>query len=464
MNKYKKLGKDFILLFIGNFSSKILVFLMVPFYTSCLSTEQYGVADLITTTVTLLCPILTLTINEAVMRFSLDKEIEKEKVFSIGLYISGFSIILMIAIIPIIYLSQSLRNYTMLVLAYYIANVLNVLLSQFTKGIDKVKTYTISGIIQTVLNVCLNILFLLVFRWGIEGYLWANIIGLLAGMLFSCVNIKANQYVVSIKKSDWKLIRDMLVYSLPLIPNNLAWWVTNSSDKYMVSFFLGTASLGVYSVAYKIPSIMTTITSLFSMAMRISSVDGFGSKESEKFINNTYKVYTAFLAIVTSLIIGGSEFIGRILFQKEFFIAWKISPILLIGFMFFSLAEYLGVIYLAAKQTEQILITCLIGAGINILLNILLIPLFGNNGAAIATSASYFVIWLFRIIGCQRYVKIHINLTEYLINCILLIFTMMVTLNKNALGICIGCIVTIALNFKPLISIVKTRLNKRRTE
>ena len=276
MSKYKKLGKDFVLLFIGNFSSKILVFLMVPFYTTCLSTEQYGIADLITTTVTLLCPILTLTINEAVMRFALDKERDKGQVFSVGLYVTVLSIFALLAIMPLICLSKSLKEYSTLVVAYYVANIASLLIGQFTKGIDDVKTYTISGIIQTSLNVSLNILFLLVFKFGIEGYLWANIMGLFFGMIYSFFRIKTVNYILPISKIDRQLVKEMVLYSLPLIPNNLAWWVANSSDKYMISYFLGASSLGVYSVAYKIPSIMTTVTSLFAMAMRISSVDGFG--------------------------------------------------------------------------------------------------------------------------------------------------------------------------------------------
>ena len=454
MSKYKKLGKDFILLFVGNFASKILVFLMVPFYTSCLSTEEYGIADLITTTVTLLCPILTVTIYEAVMRFALDKDYSDNEVFSIGWYLTIISIIIMVAITPLIYFSKSLHNYTILIFIYYLVNLFNLLIGQFTKGIDKVSIYTVSGVIQTFLNVGLNILFLLILKLGIEGYLWADILGLLCGTLYSMLHIRIIRYIKPIKHVNIKIATEMIKYSLPLIPNNLAWWVANSSDKYMISFLLGASSLGMYSVAYKIPSILTTITTLFAMSMRISSVDGFGSKESTTFINNTYKVYTVFLSIMTALIICTSEMIGTILFQNEFFEAWKISPILLVGFMFFSLSEYLGVIYLSSKNTKQILITCFAGAGVNIALNVVLIPLWGNNGAAIATSISYFVIWLLRIIGCQKYIKIKLNIITYVFNVSLLIVEVFMVINRQFLVCSLIVLCIIIINIKPFYQIV----------
>ena len=466
MNKYKKLGKDFILLLIGNFSSKLLVFLMVPFYTSCLSTEQYGTADLITTTVTLLCPVLTLTINEAVMRFALDKDCNNKQVFSIGFYITIISIIVMVAILPLTFVSKSLKPYSLLLFIYYIANVFSLLMGQFTKGIDKVRIYTVSGIIQTVVNVALNVLFLLILKLGIEGYLWANIIGLLVGAVYAVIKLRIYKFIINPGYIDHNISKEMIKYSLPLIPNNLAWWVANSSDKYMISFFIGTASLGVYSVAYKIPSILTTITTLFAMSMRISSVDGFGSKESTKFINNTYRMYTAFLAIVTAVIVACSEIIGRILFQKEFFVAWKISPILLVGFMFFALAEYLGVIYLSSKHTKQILTTCLAGAGVNIILNVFFIPRWDNYGAALATSISYFVIWLLRIVGCQKYIRVHINSMLYIVNICLLIGEVILVLNKNVLGTVVILLAIFVINAKPVVDtlLIKVRQKKHKGE
>ena len=88
MNRGKKLENNVILMTIGNIGSKILTFLLVPLYTSCLSSNDYGISDLILTTVSFLLPIFSIQISEALLRFALDKEIDDKQVFSIGLRIN----------------------------------------------------------------------------------------------------------------------------------------------------------------------------------------------------------------------------------------------------------------------------------------------------------------------------------------------------------------------------------------
>ena len=81
MNKYKKLLTDTGLFVVSNFASKLLIFLLLPLYTNVLSTEEYAVADLITTTINLTFPVLTLSITEATLRFAFDKNVKKMKFF-----------------------------------------------------------------------------------------------------------------------------------------------------------------------------------------------------------------------------------------------------------------------------------------------------------------------------------------------------------------------------------------------
>ena len=102
MNRNKKLGINVVLMSISSFGSKLLTFFLVPLYTSYLTTAEYGVSDLITTTTSLLAPIFTATIGEAVLRYALEKDIDKYQVFRIGLFIHmvGF-IALMLSLIHI---------------------------------------------------------------------------------------------------------------------------------------------------------------------------------------------------------------------------------------------------------------------------------------------------------------------------------------------------------------------------
>lgn len=406
--KFKKLGKDFILLTIGSFTSKILVFILVPLYTTCLTTSEYGTVDLITTTVSLLAPLLSITISESVMRYALEKNQDKKSVLSVGMYITIFSFLILILFSPLILILNNIKDYYLLFMLYYIAYNLNALFGQFVKGINKVKSFTVSGIISTIVTVMLNILFLVCLNLGIMGYLLSMTVGLFSSVIYLFFKEQMNQYLVSIKEIDFGLTKQMIRYSIPLIPNSLAWWIVNSSDRYMLLLFSNVSIVGIYSVAYKIPTILTTFTSLFSVSMRISSIDGFKGHESNSFLQKTYNIYFLGIVTLTSILIVFTKFIAQILFKSSFYIAWQISPILLIGFMFYSLAEYLGVIYIADKKTINILYTCLLGAFVNIILNIFFIPILSGFGAALATMIGYFFIWITRAKGVKRIIPFNI--------------------------------------------------------
>ena len=167
MNRNKKLGLNVIFMTLGNMASKMLSFLLIPLYTSVLSTTEYGVADIMTTTITLLAPIFTIQINEAVMRFCLDKESDKKKILSVGITTVGVGFVVLVLCSPIVFLFENIRLYYGLFLLYYLSSTLYTLLSQYTKGIEKVKAYAIGGVINTIIVITSNILFLLVFKIGI---------------------------------------------------------------------------------------------------------------------------------------------------------------------------------------------------------------------------------------------------------------------------------------------------------
>lgn len=107
--QYKKLGQNTLWMFVGNFATKLLSFFMVPLYTAYLSTTDYGTADLMTTTVSLLSPILTVSASEGVLRFTLDKKYDSRQVLSLSLTISTVGFIILLLLSPV------LRSYAILI-------------------------------------------------------------------------------------------------------------------------------------------------------------------------------------------------------------------------------------------------------------------------------------------------------------------------------------------------------------
>lgn len=218
-SRSRYLFKNVGILTISNFASKILVFLLVPLYTSVLSTEDVGTYDLVVSTVSLLYPILTVNIVDAVMRFSMDKVKSKEEIISIAIRFIGLSWLIGGGIILIIRLSglvPQITGYYELIFLYYIFSIFYQLLMQFSKGLERVADMGIAGVISTIAMLGGNILLLLVFRMGLTGFFLANVLAQILPSIFLFFRLRFWRYFCSfsINKS---LQREMLLYCTPLI-------------------------------------------------------------------------------------------------------------------------------------------------------------------------------------------------------------------------------------------------------
>lgn len=416
MGNYKKLGRNIALLTIGNFASRILSFLLVPFYTSILSTAEYGTADMVTTSVNLIMPIFSLLVYEAVMRFCLESNSDKKQIFSIGLYVTIIGCFVLLIIIQILRFSSYTKDYIWQFVFYYVSLVMYNLILQFVKGLEKVSVYSIAGVINTFVYIACNIFFLIVLKWGVKGYLTAFIVGNMVSALYAFVSARVYRYIIGFSKIKLVLLREMINYATPMIPNAISWWISNSSDKYILVYFWGIAVNGIYTVAYKIPSILTIGISIFIGAWQISAVDNFGSEESKKFYADIYNKYECLLYIGTAALIGLVKILSKFLFANDFYLAWLYTPILICASVFNSLASFYGSIYTSSKKTGMLFYSTLIGAGGNIILNFILIPPFGAMGAAIATMVSYIIVWGVRAVHSRRLLAFELNIKR---NCII---------------------------------------------
>ena len=154
MNRGRKLVSDVLIFALSNFGSKVLVFLLVPLYTSTLTTEEYGIADLLTVTIHLLFPLLTVGITEATLRFLLDKDSKKEEILTISIAIIAISTLVVSLSLPLIVsIRPDLHHYGLFFLVMYVSSALNTCFSNYTRGIDKTKVFGVKGILYTALMV-----------------------------------------------------------------------------------------------------------------------------------------------------------------------------------------------------------------------------------------------------------------------------------------------------------------------
>lgn len=406
--KYKKLGKNTLWMMIGNFASKLLSFFMVPLYTAYLSTTDYGVSDLMTTTVSLLSPFLTLAASEGILRFTLDKSNDRKQVFTLALSISGIGYLILLLISPILQKYSSFKDYYSLFLIYYLVYNLLWILQQFVKGIDHVAHYATSGVISTLSSVTTNILLLAVFKVGVRGYLYSQITACLIPVIYLFVVERLYRYFIRPTSISRQLTRRYISYCLPLIPNQISWWINNSSDKYILNYYHGLSLTGIYSVAYKIPTILTVIGGIFASSWQISAVEDFGSKESEQFFSSVFQKYFSLFAIVTTILICCIKILAKFLFSNAFYNAWPYASILLLASFVQAMGQFYETIYVSAMKPKMLLVTTIVAAVVNTSVNFALIPSMGAYGASIATFIGYLSMFLIRIVDTRKIIKLKI--------------------------------------------------------
>ena len=406
-NKNKNLLNNIGILTISNFSSKILVFLLVPLYTRVLSTSEYGIYDLVITTISLLFPIITCNIIDAVMRFMMDNHYKKNDVVTIGIrYISFGILIFLIFLIFIKKLNYIIiSDLYMYIFLYYVFYSLYQYMIQVSKGLEEVKYMGIAGVLGTVSMIIFNLLFLLVFNLKINGFFLANILSQTIPSVYLFIKIKLWKYI-DLKSWNKKLNHEMLDYCVPLIITVVGWWINSGSDRYIVTLFCGIAANGLLSIAYKIPTILNTFQGIFIQAWQISAIKEYGSQDTKKFYGDIFITVNLLMCIICSWLIILTRPIASLIYSNGFYIAWKYVPFLLLSSVFNSASGLLGAILSAKKNSRAMMWSAIIGCVANIFLNILLVSLIGIQGAVISTAICSYMIYYVRMKAVGDDIKI----------------------------------------------------------
>ena len=405
LNKYKTLLSNTLLISMGTFGSKILVFLMVRFYTGYLTPSDYSTADLITQTANLLFPIISIGITEGVFRFTMDTQTDRKSVFSMGLFSIAVGSSLFFIAAPLLGIIKEFDGFIWLIVVYTIASCLHSLCSQYIRAIGKTGLFAVQGIINTMLVILLNILFLAVLRIGVLGYVLSVVLA--DGLSTAFLTVKEKLWRQITLKPDKTVLKPMLKYSIPLIPTTVFWWITSVSSRYMVNGIIGSDANGIYTVSYKLPTVLTLVSTMFMQAWQFSAVTESEGNEQEHidFYTKVWGSFQAVMFLVGSGIIAFSKVAINILTADEYYVAWKYVPFLSIAMVYTALTSFSGTVYVVKKKSVISFLTALLGAGSNILFNFLLIlsPL-GVQGAAISTALSYFLVFIVRGINVHKYI------------------------------------------------------------
>jgi len=216
--------------------------------------------------------------------------------------------------------------------------------------------------------------------------------------------------------------------------NSVSWWVNSVSDRYIVTAMCGIVENGIYSVAYKIPSILSMFQLIFSQAWTLSAVQDFDKDDRNGFFSKMYGFYNVAMCIVCSVLIILARPIAHILYAKDFFAAWRYVPFLLVSVVFGSLSGYLGGIFAAVKDSKSFATSTVAGAVLNIVLNIVLIHFIGTLGAAVATAAAYILVWAMRMYKAKKMMRLDVAIAKDCAVYMILVAQCVVVLLDDRLG------------------------------
>ena len=436
-NKFAKLLKDTAIFAIGNLGSKIILFFLVPLYTNCLTTDEYGIAEYVFTISQLLVPIVSVSIWEGTVRMGLKKGHNQDDVIFNSLIVFLVSVAIIIVSTPLWNYYDPIKPWKYYLSLYSILYILNQICLNFIKIKDKNKLFAIISVIQTLVLAGLNILLLVVLRLGIRGYLISNILALLCA---DCILLIAGEVIVDAKrgKIDHILLKSMMQYSAPLVVNNISWWVIHSSDKLMIEQMLSDHELGLYTVASKIPSLINVFVSVFTQAWSLSSIREMESTNDTAYYKKVFEIYSFFLFACMIVLTAIIKPFMAVYVGKDFVSAWQYVPLLFYAAVFQAFSSYFGGLFGALQKSKKTMTTTLIGGLLNIVLNYAFIKMVGVWGALIGTVSAFVVITFLRYFAIENELNIGISMRKFLINA----------------GLCLALALMVSLDYKPILSII----------
>lgn len=402
MTKAKELITNTIIIGIGSFGTKILTFLLLPLYTTCLSTSEYGQFDLLLTVASFVVPFVTLLMEESMFRFLIDCKTENDKKNVITQSLALISINAIIFTLLFVVLCVFIRfDYQWLFYGMVISNIIVAVRNAYLRGVGKIRQYALLNFVSSLIMIGTNILLIAILKYGVSSLFISHIIIGAISFLILIPTLLGKVQIKNIKKSD---VRKMLKYSLPLVPNSISWAVINTSDRFVVASNIGASANGIYSISNKFPTVVDTVYGFFYTAWKESAAKTLSSKDRDIFYNQVYSgIKNAMLAVVI-VIICFMPLVFNVLVKNEFVEAYLYIPLLTVSILFANLSGFYGGIFTAVKDTKIMGTTTIAAAVINISIDLLLINSVGLWAAAISTIISTFFMYIYRRIAVRKYV------------------------------------------------------------
>ena len=392
---------------LGGLAVKAVSLVLMPLYTTALTAGEYGTAELLNSAIEIVLPLLSLGVVEALYRFSIDDDVPKDELFAGSLVVLGGGVVctgVVCALGSVLWNMEHAAAFFVLFCSVCVFKAT----TQLARGLGHVRRFVLYGLINALAMVVSTYLLLVYARLGVEGYLWSFAIGYLAGGLAAFLG-SAEYRLLAPFRVDRALLRRMLVYSLPLVPNLLSWWLVSVSGRYVVLWGSGLAAAGLFTAASKMPSLINIVASVFQQAWQYSTAREIDSPDRGAFFGVVMRGYSLATLTVAGLVIALNRPISRVMLQAEFAEGWRYVPLLMLVASFGVISIFFESFYQALKNSGVLMASTALGAVVNVILGVALVPFMGPWGAGLAGAVAYMLVLVVRARDLRRRINLPID-------------------------------------------------------
>lgn len=419
-NKYSQLFGDIFIFIVGTVLAKAIQFFLMPVYTSYLTTETYGVAELINNLSELFFPIITLCIYEAAFRFAVEDNYDNSVIATITTKLLLISTLVGIFVACIgNWVFRYQYSFHLVFILYALSFRMTAAYYVRGKGLSKV--FALSGVINAfILGIC-NVILLIKIPLGVHGYLLSIGIAYTVTAIYLYIRGGIYKEVAIFSRSNFNDVKVLLKYSSPLIFYNILYWVNTISGRYILLWFTNTETVGIYVAAIKISVVINMIQQAIYAAFQLNASREFSEKNKEIYYSKINNLFTILYCSFGAIIICFAHLLAVITLKKDFIVAEKYLPIIMFASVINCVSSLFGAMYSTYKITRKQIPVSIIGAVSNIIFCFLLTPRIGIWGVCIGSLICYFSQAVYKIIDVTKLCKLKIRWKIIAINFALLL-------------------------------------------
>ena len=392
---------------LGGLAVKAVSLVLMPLYTTALTAGEYGTAELLNSAIEIVLPLLSLGVVEALYRFSIDDDVPKDELFANSLLVLGSGIVctgVLCSLASAVWGVEHAASFFVLFCSVCVFKAT----TQLARGLGHVRRFVAYGLMNALAMVVSTYLLLFRAHAGIEGYLWSFTIGYLVGGLAAFLGSAEYRLLVPFRVNR-VLLRRMLVYSLPLVPNLLSWWFVSVSGRYVVLWHSGVVAAGLFTAASKMPALVNIVASVFQQAWQYSTAREINSPDRGAFFGAVLRGYSLATLSTAGLVIALNRPISQLMLQAEFSEGWRYVPLLMLVASFGVISIFFESFYQALKNSGVLMVSTMMGAVVNVVLGVILVPFMGPWGAGLAGAVAYALVLVVRARDLRRRIALPID-------------------------------------------------------